>query len=144
VNRPNVQLPQGFREFGRWQREGEAGARWLAALPDLVADQCLRWNLHIDGEAMHGDNAIAVPVRRDGEPLVLKVGWPDHVAEQATALRDWDGQGTVSLIDVDTDAGALLLERLDHRHTLNDLPREHPAGFTEDPARCEHIVEALL
>lgn len=120
-----VQVPQTFQAFGRWQREGEAGARWLAALPDVVADLCSRWELRIDGEPKHGYNGLAVPVLRGGEPLVLKVNWPDElVEEQAQALRLWDGQGTVLLVESDSTAGALLLERLDDRRTLSGLPLE--------------------
>ena len=42
MQRQLVQVPQSFQAFGRWQREGEAGVRWLAALPDMSADQCAR------------------------------------------------------------------------------------------------------
>lgn len=83
MQRQMIRVPQSFREFGRWQREGEAGVCWLAALPDLVTDQCARWGLRLDGVPRHGDNGLAIPVLRDGEPLVLKVSWPDRlVAEQ--------------------------------------------------------------
>jgi streptomycin 6-kinase len=123
MQRQLVQIPPSFQAFGRWQREGEAGVRWLAALPDLIADQCARWALRVDGDPRHGDNGLAVPVLRESEPLVLKVSWPDHlVEEQARGLRLWAGQGTVQLVDADPAVGALLLERLDDLHTLADLP----------------------
>jgi len=117
-----VAIPQPFREFGRWQREGDAGVRWLAALPRLIAEQCARWHLRIDHEmSSHGDNAVAVSVRRDGQPSVLKMTWPDaSVAEQVLALRLWDGNGSARLLEADPERGALLLERLDHR-SLRDL-----------------------
>lgn len=125
MRRQMIQVPQSFRAFGRWQREGEAGIRWLAAVPDIVAELCEQWGLRLDGEPMHGDNGLAVPVLRDGEPLILKVGWPDHlVEEQALALRLWDGQGVVRLFEADPAVGALLLERLDDRRCLSDLPLE--------------------
>jgi streptomycin 6-kinase len=123
MQRQVIQVPRSFRALGRWQRDGETSARWLAVLPDIVAEQCAKWNLRLDGEPMHGDNGLAVPVLRDGEPLVLKVSWPDHlVAEQALALQLWDGQGIVRLFEVDVAAGTMLLERLDDRRTLSDLP----------------------
>lgn len=125
MRRQVVRIPHSFQAFGRWQREGEAGVRWLAALPDLIADQCARWNLLVDGDLRHGDNGLAVPVLHDGEPLVLKVSWPDqHIEEQALALRLWDGQGTVQLVEADPTAGALLIERLDDRLSLRDLALE--------------------
>lgn len=128
MRRQVIQIPRSFQTFGRWQREGEAGVRWLATLPDTIATLCERWNLVVDGEPRHGDNGVAVPVlpmRQDREPLVLKVSWPDHlVAEQALALRFWDGRGTVRLHDTAPEVGALLLERLDDRRTLLSLPVE--------------------
>jgi streptomycin 6-kinase len=130
VAKQRVEVPESFQALRRWQYEGEAGARWLRSLPDLVASLCMQWGLVVDGRPRHGDNALIVPVRRGGEPLVLKVSWPDEVvAEQADALWLWDAQGTVQLVDADIDAGALLLERLDDSLTLRDLPVEHAASI---------------
>lgn len=120
-----VEVPESLRAFGRWQHEGEAGSRWLAALPDTVEEWCRRWNLNVDGQPMHGYNSLAVPVGRDGAPLVLKVTWPDRqLEEQVLALRLWDGDGAVRLADADTKAGVMLMERLDHTRPLRDVPLE--------------------
>ncbi|MEV4102163.1 aminoglycoside phosphotransferase family protein [Nonomuraea sp. NPDC049649] len=123
--RRSILVPESFRALGRWQLEGEAGRRWLSALPSIVAERCSRWGLVVDGHPMHGYNGLAVPVRRGEEPLVLKVGWPDRSAvEQVECLRLWDGRGTVRLVDADPDDGALLLERLDSARSLQDVPLE--------------------
>ncbi|MFI6789618.1 aminoglycoside phosphotransferase family protein [Nonomuraea sp. NPDC050383] len=120
-----IAVPESFRAWGRWQREGEAGRQWLAALPDIVSEHCARWGLRVDGDPMHGDNGLAVPVSRGDEPLVLKVSRPDEsVADQVAALRVWSGRGMVLLVDADLSSGVLLLERLDHRRSLRDLPLE--------------------
>ena len=74
---------------------------------------------------MHGYNSLVVPVRRDGEPLALKVTWPDrYMEEQILALRLWDGHGAVRLVDADTAAGVMLMRRLDHTCSLRDIPLE--------------------
>lgn len=125
MRRQIARIPRSYQAFGRWQREGDAGARWLAALPDTIARLCAQWRLRIDGDTRHGDNGVAVPVRRDGAPLVLKINWPDHaLEEQVLALRFWDGRGAVQLVEADPAAGATLLERLDDRHTVDGLPLE--------------------
>ncbi len=109
-------MPTTFLASPRFWREG---ADWLAALPDLVRTRCEQWQLVLDGEVMHGSNAIAVPVRRDGEPFVLRMTIPDDtVAPQARALAFWAGRGTVRLVQADPPAGAMLLERLDHTRSL--------------------------
>jgi streptomycin 6-kinase len=118
---PLIEVPAAFRAFGRWQREGAAGRRWLASLPARVAVWSARWDLVVDGPPWHGGNGIAVPVRRAGEPLVLKVTWPDPlVVEEVAALRMWDGHGTVLLVEASPAEGVLLLERLGA--PMTDLP----------------------
>lgn len=78
---------------------------------------------------MHGYLALVIPVRcedpaRAGdEECVLKVSWRDEATvEEAHALRAWDGQGAVQLLDEDPVSGALLLERLDPARSLATLP----------------------
>ena len=105
-----IELPQTFLDMPRWWTEGKA---WLEGLPDAVQAQCEAWNLRVDGELAHGSNAIAVPVERDGESLILRMSPPGaEVVDQVRALRWWDGRGMVRLYDADAGRGAMLLERL--------------------------------
>ena len=39
-------------------------------------------HLEVDGRPMHGYNSLVVPVRRDSEPLALKVTWPERQLEE--------------------------------------------------------------
>ncbi|WP_091035986.1 aminoglycoside phosphotransferase family protein [Glycomyces harbinensis] len=118
-----IVVPAAFAEE-RVRLSGEPGRRWIAGLPALVAELCDRWRLEPTAEpAMHGELGVVFPVRRAGEALVLKVGWLEHsTVDEAAALRAWNGAGAVRLLDADDDAGALLLERLDSRRSLRDLP----------------------
>jgi streptomycin 6-kinase len=53
----------------------------------------------------------------------LKVSWLDESnADEALALTTWNGEGAVRLLAVEPAQGALLLERLDQRRSLHDLP----------------------
>ncbi|MGB3441870.1 MAG: aminoglycoside phosphotransferase family protein [Actinophytocola sp.] len=104
---------------------GEEGAEWLAGLPALTESCLARWGLTVDGPLTHGVCALVVPVRRAGEPAVLKVTWPhDEARHEALALSLWDGDGAVRLLAADDDAWALLLERLDPGTTLRHAPIE--------------------
>lgn len=104
-------------------REGDAGRQWIERLPQLVADLCHQWHLVIDGAPMHGYLGVVVPVQRGNEACVLKVSWlDDSNAEEALALMTWNGAGAVRLLAVEPTQGAMLLERLDHRRSLQDLP----------------------
>lgn len=115
-----IEIPRSFREMPRWEREGTA---WLDTLPSLLAEMCGIWRLRPDGTALHGSNAIALPVTRDAVRLILRLT-PPHDAFQLEidALEFWAGRGTVRLIEHDVEAGAMLLERLDTTHTLASLP----------------------
>jgi streptomycin 6-kinase len=117
---PRIELPQSFLAMPRWWHEG---ADWLAALPGLVEEMCARWRLEPDGAPMHGSNALVIPVRREGEPLALRMTLPDErTMDEIRALRFWDGRGTVRLFDADPSVGASLLERLDGEQSLSRLP----------------------
>ena len=113
-------------ELVRWRTglSGEAGRVWLAGLPARVAALCATWDLEPeDAPALAGALNLVVLVRRRDEPLALRVCWPEHdLAAEVTALRAWDGRGAVRLVEVHPDGDAVLLQRLDHRRTLHDLP----------------------
>ena len=94
-----IEIPAAFRTMPRWWHDG---TDWLDALPDLVADQCARWDLTPEPDVRHGSNALVVPVRRGEERLALRLSPPgDDVAREATTLQFWDGRGTVRLLDAD-------------------------------------------
>lgn len=115
-----VCVPPSFRDMPRWWR---AGSAWLDALPALVAAQCARWQLAVTGEPAHGSNALVVPVARGDDLFVLRLTPPGpEVAGQVTALRFWDGRGTVRLVQADVEVGAMLLERLSIGTSLLDVP----------------------
>jgi streptomycin 6-kinase len=83
-----------------------------------------RWQLRLDGAATCGAVAIVLPVvRADGTPAVLKfqpVAGGQGVGEPE-ALRAWNGDGAVRLLDHDPASGSLLLERLDADRTLDSV-----------------------
>lgn len=115
-------VPDTLRRMPRWWHD-QPGLEWLDQLPGLVTEQCGRWNLQIDGDPLHGSNALVVPVRSAGEAAVLRLSPPgDDITEEAAALRWWAGRGTVRLYDVDVDSRAMLLERLSTSCSLQSEP----------------------
>jgi streptomycin 6-kinase len=97
---------------GTIEREGEAGAAWLAELPGITGDLLGRWGCVPDGEVMHGGVGLIVPVRRDEEPAVLKVSFPHPGnVHEPDAYAAWGGRGAVLLYERDDERFAMLLER---------------------------------
>lgn len=106
-----LRVPEGLVAAVR-RREGEAGDRWLAELPDLIAYFCDRWGCTILGEPRHGEVAMVVPVGCAAGNAALKCSLPrpGNIGE-AAALRRFDGHGAVRLIREDAEESVLLLER---------------------------------
>ncbi|MFF7391537.1 aminoglycoside phosphotransferase family protein [Streptomyces scabiei] len=119
-------------ELAETQEEinGEAGRRFIANLPHLTAEFLDRWGLRLDGSPMHGMCALILPVVRtaDATPAVLKLQILDAESEgEPIALRVWNGDGAVRLLDHDPDTGTMLLERLDPARMLSHEPDTHQA-----------------
>jgi streptomycin 6-kinase len=113
-----IEVPEKFAA-DTVAREGEVARLWLARLPELVGELCVRWGLRVTGDPMHGYLALVMPVCRGDARYALKVSWiDDETVNEAAALALWNGGGAVRLIDADDSAGALLLEWLDPRHCL--------------------------
>jgi streptomycin 6-kinase len=116
-----ITIPEDFAAAAA-VREGDAGRRWIDDLPALVEALCGEWSLVVDGAPMHGHLGLVVPVKREDESCVLKVSWVDEsTVDEAMALSTWNGRGAVRLLEVRPSHGAMLLERLDSRRSLNDV-----------------------
>ena len=117
-----IQVPEDFAS-ALVNESGAAGRAWIEALPSTVESLCRRWNLVVEGSPLHGYLGIVVPVRRNGEPAALKVSWiNESTAHEIAALTIWNGRGAVRLLEADPAIAALLLERLESRRTLHDVP----------------------
>ncbi|MBR8741971.1 aminoglycoside phosphotransferase family protein [Nocardiopsis sp. MG754419] len=105
---------------------GFFGPAWARGLPGLTARALDRWGLTVDGASMHGAVALVVPVRRPGGGrAVLKIQPQDTETEgEPGALRTWDGDGAVRLLEHDPSDGAMLLEALDPGRRLDSVPLE--------------------
>jgi streptomycin 6-kinase len=134
---PRIEVPDALVS---WHHKffGESGRGWIDALPALASGLLDRWQLRPDGTPMSGAIALVLPVvRADGTPAVLKlqpivggqgVGEPE-------ALRAWNGNGAVRLLDHDAESGSILLERLDAARPL--------ATVSDDLAALEILSELL-
>ena len=115
-----MKIPEAFAEGVRKER-GPEGLAWLQELPFRFLHYCQLWDLQPDGQPWHGYLGMVLPVRRQQEKAALKITWVDEeTRHEAEALRQWDGQGAVRLLEA--EEGVLLLERLNHAHSLAHEP----------------------
>lgn len=96
-----------------WMRSTAAGRAWLDELPRAVEECAAHWNLVLERPYPYAFTSLAVPGRLpDGVEVVLKVRFLDRETEdEPLALRLWDGDGAVRLLDEYPRRGAMLLER---------------------------------
>lgn len=121
---------------------GDRGRDWVAALPATVTGLAAAWDLRPAGAPFAGGTtAYVLPLdRADGTPAVLKVDLRDEEnRSEPTALRAYDGDGAVRLLEYDPDSGAMLLERARPGTAL--LAHEFP-GLSEDDAARERVAIA--
>jgi streptomycin 6-kinase len=99
-----------------------SGAEWVGQAQRLLGESFERWGLVADGPLRTGWTAVVAPVRRDGEPLAVKVVWRTVDTDgEPLALRTWAGNGAARLVAALPSDGLLLLERLDADVDLRTL-----------------------
>ncbi|GHC59618.1 aminoglycoside phosphotransferase family protein [Streptomyces flavofungini] len=108
----DIKVPDELIE-SQYEYAGEAGRAFIAALPARVAEFVDRWELKVVGDSMYGMAALVLPVlRADGSDAVVKFQVLDEETEgEPVALRVWNGDGAVRLLDYDDATGTMLLER---------------------------------
>ena len=110
-----ITTPEAFAR-STVEREGAAGAAWLAELPAIVEGLLARWGCVPDGEVTHGGVGVIVPVRREAaaeKSAVLKVSFPHPGnVHEPDAFAAWGGRGAVLLHERDDERFAMLLERV--------------------------------
>jgi streptomycin 6-kinase len=92
----------------------EVGA-WFDELPTVLSALAEHWQIEFGPPIPHGSMSVAIRCQMtDGRPAVLKVS-PDRtrLANEAAALHSWTTAHTPSVLAVDENAGALLLEAIE-------------------------------
>jgi streptomycin 6-kinase len=105
------------------RNHSEKASEWLDSLPGAVERYVGEWDLTVDGAVLSGAASLIVPVvRRDGTAAMLKLQSADDESEsEALALRTWNHDDVVDVLEDDPATCTILLERLRPR-TLNDVP----------------------
>lgn len=106
----------------------DKGAEWLSQLPTLLNECTQRWSLTVGAPFSLSYNYVVPAQRADGRAVVLKVGYPNReLRNEITALRLYNGDGIVQLLDCDPENGVLLLERLHPGDMLSTLVDDEAA-----------------
>jgi streptomycin 6-kinase len=114
----------------------EAGAAWIARLPQVLANLRGAWEFGETGPPYPGGShsLVAPVVLSGGSPAVLKVPVVDAENRlEAEALRLYGGDGAVELLAYDERSGAMLVEQA----TPGTPLEHHPDQFEAIAIGCE-------
>jgi streptomycin 6-kinase len=126
--RVTLPIPDAFAQF-MITLHGEAGAAWLAALPQTLAACEAQWQITLGPPFPNlSYHYVAPGIRADGLPVVVKACSPTgEFAQEAAALRIFDGHGMAQLLATDDAHEIMLLERLLPGDTLATLQDDDAA-----------------
>lgn len=106
-----MEWPTGFKQ--NVERAFPQGVEWLQSLPQLLREFETRWKIALGSPFELSFNYVAPAIDATGSSVVFKAGVPTpELISEIQALRLYDGDGAVRLLDYDTEKGALLMERL--------------------------------
>lgn len=80
-----------------------------------------RWNLILDGSPIVTHSGHLLPVRRRGEPAMLKLATEQEERFGGVLMEWWNGDGAARVLALDADA--LLLERAEGTASLAEMAR---------------------
>ncbi|MDQ8731800.1 aminoglycoside phosphotransferase family protein [Bradyrhizobium sp. LHD-71] len=106
---------------------------------DPFADYLTRWRLVPDGAPIVTPRAQLLPVRRNGEPAMLKVSTEPEEMFGARLMSWWNGEGAARVLACEN--WGLLLERATTGRALSDLVR---GGQDDEASRITCRVIAQL
>lgn len=96
------------------QLHGSDGEKWFNEIPQVIRQYTQKWDLEI-GNPYQGllYNYVAEAKRKDGTLAVLKVGFPGdrEFLTEIEALRVYDGNGAVRLLEADKEKFVSLVQR---------------------------------
>lgn len=121
-------LPKQFFQTLRDVHKGKADG-WLRDFDRLIYDCEERWQMKMMSPFDLSFNYVAPAKRKDGTEVVVKLVIPgDEFVSEVDALKLFNGNGIINIIDVDIEKGILILERLIPGKTLALLENEEEAA----------------
>jgi streptomycin 6-kinase len=129
-----MELPSPFvSNIRKYFPEGE---RWLSHLPTLIAMATQRWGLsEVRPVGTLSFNYVAF-AKRGREDVILKIGVINHeFISEMTALRIFNGDGAVRLLDADEDNCIYIMERL--------RPGEMLVTVEDDETRTHNACDVM-
>lgn len=123
-----LHIPSSFKTIIQ-EVHGERGQQWIEKLPSTIQELEEKLSLQIIQPFPNlSYNYVGIARKENEQELVLKLGVPsEEFNNEIEALRHFQGEGAVTLLDSDPDYGFLLLEYIKPGMSLAHLENEEKA-----------------
>ncbi len=111
----------------------------MPPLPLAYLAHLARWELVPDGEPFDTPSSFLLPVRRNGEPAMLKIFREEEERRGNRVMAWWDGEGAAKVLAYDEQA--LLLERVQGPRSLAAMVAD---GHDDEASRILCAVAVRL
>lgn len=119
-----IHLPSKFIKTIKAVHKGR-GENWLANFDRLIIESEERWKINIMPPFELSYHFVAPAIAEDGTDLVIKLAVPnEEFFSEVAALKEFNRNGMVALIDYDLEKGVLIIERLSPGETLGSIKNE--------------------
>jgi streptomycin 6-kinase len=115
---------------------GQKGKDWISNLPNIIAILTKHWNLgHVTPVDNMTFNYVAKATLGDNQPVILKISCDlQTILDERQALIQFNGNGSVKLIDTNDKYNALLLQQAVPGTTLKELY----------PGQVEYVMDCYV
>lgn len=106
-------------------RDGE-GEKWLKDIPRIIKKYEEKWGIRVEDPYHLSYNYVAPAKRKDGEGVVLKIGFPKdkEFKTEIEALKIFNGEGVVKILEEDLENAVILLERIEPGTLLRNIEND--------------------
>jgi streptomycin 6-kinase len=113
---------------------GEEGKEWIKKIPKIIDEYQIKWNITVDSPFILSYNYATPAHRADGTQAVLKIGFAgdEGFTAEIKALRVFNGDGIVKLLEADIENAVMLLERLLPGETVKNIDDEKSTVIAAD------------
>lgn len=105
---------------------GQSGLHWIDKIRSIISNLANKWNLKINEEFDLSYNYVISATRKSGEKVVVKIYFPNdpEFLNQLNSLKIFNGDGSVRVLEYDSENFAILLEQAIPGKTLASINDE--------------------
>jgi streptomycin 6-kinase len=122
---------------------GEPGKKWIDSLPSIIEKTSKQWQLQDVNpvEQKMNWNYVALAMQNNNYPVVLKLSYDRKlIQDEYNALKHFNGNGAVRVIDINLEYNALLLEQAIPGYLLKE---HHPLRIQDTINIYAAVVKKL-